>query len=119
MKRGALCLLTIGMFGQFFWLTLADNIERQAIAWNIGQSVQMLALLIVVAWLSRSWTMASVCLLLGCFSVMVIWCETLWIVAPWPEIAGEGRCATRLNVPIFLLQMAAGLVVLAEVLRGK
>jgi len=116
-KKASLALLLVGMYSQFGWQLASDDIERQAQWWNVGQSVQTLLLLIYAAVFSHSRAMWAVCGLLSLFSLMVIGCSGLWLIAPWTEVAGQGQCSTRFNVPVLVIQAIWGLILTIEIVR--
>lgn len=119
MKKVALILLVVGMWAQFSLLAFDNDIEVRGNVWNASQSFQTLALLFFVAWLSRSAAVRLVCVLLDVYAAMVAGCSVWWLVDHASFPSGEGQCSGRLNVPLFMLQMAAGLIILTQIVRGK
>lgn len=107
------------MYAHYGWLFLATDLERQGTAFNIGMQVLLVTLLIGVGLASKSAFMLAVCCLLSLYSLLIIGCETWWLVAPWQSVAGENRCSTRLHAPLGILGLIVGLLLLGAMVKKR
>lgn len=121
MKHGhaALLLLIAGMLAQFSWQWAPREIEVQGQVWNAQRAVLVLLCFGLVANAYRTRAVLLVLAFLAVFEVMTFGCSLWWLADPIPQVAGDEQCSARLNVPLGLFGLAAGLVLVGHLAKGK
>lgn len=116
-QRVALVTLIVGLFCSYTWYW-SDG-PHDADWWNIAGAVQTGFLLLVLGLVFRSPEVWAVVALLGTFKLMVIGCNTWFVLDPWPMKPGQALCSTRLNVPLGAIGLGLGVLLVAGIARGK
>lgn len=114
----ALSLLVFGLACSYAyaWASPAISADVQ----NIAGALMTLGLLVLAGLAFGSVEVWSVVALLSLFKVMVIGCNTWYVLDPWPVKPGQPLCSTRLNLPLGVIGLALAAALAAYLLfRGN
>lgn len=91
----AVPLLLLGVVVFYGWALFPP--ELQSRAWNISGSFARAALLVALVWHVRERMVLAVAGWWLCEELLVMGCNTAFMVAPWPIRPGDAACSSLLQ----------------------
>lgn len=113
----ALVLLVVGLLAFYSWQWAPS--QHSGTVFALATHAYAAVLLLVLALVLRDPVLWAVLLLLMACSLLVVGCNTAYLIEPWPVADGDDICSAKLNVPVGTIGLALFLGLTGGVYMAK